>query len=130
MVRYLSPEWFEEVNEVAPAGGGVGAAGADAPFCVQQIVTGGPDGDVRYWVRFEGGAVEAGLGEIGAPDVTVRQSYDTASAVSSGQLSAHAAIVEGRIRVSGDTTLLLEHQTALQELAAALDPVRRRTTYP
>ena len=127
MPRYLSPEWFEEINRAARAG--TPAVATDASFVLQQVVTGGPDGEVRYWVRVHGGAVEAGLGEAAGADVTVTQSYDTAAAVTSGEVTAQAALVAGRIRVSGDATLLLEHHAALAALADAVAPVRRRTSY-
>jgi putative sterol carrier protein len=129
MAEFLSAEWFDDVNRAAPAGEELRTAMAGARVVLQQVVTGGPDGDVRYWVRIGEGTVAAGPGEAADADVTVSQSYDTAVAVSSGQLSAQAAVLAGRIRVSGDTTLLLAHQAALQELAGAFAPVRRRVTH-
>jgi putative sterol carrier protein len=126
VARYLSQEWFDEINGVTATQAGIAG---DARFVLQQIVTGGPDGEVRYWVRVDGGVVEARLGEAEEPDVTVNQSYETAMAVSSGQMTAQAAFVAGRIRVSGNTTLLLDHQAALAALADALAPVRRHTSY-
>ena len=126
MPRYLSPEWFDEINAAARAG--TPAFAADASFLLQQVVTGNPLGEVRYWVRIHGGTVEAGLGEVDGADVTVSQSYDTAMAVSSGEITAQAAFVAGKIRVSGDATLLLEHQPALAALADAVAPVRQRTS--
>ena len=129
MVRYLSPEWFAEVNRAAATSEAGTASGSSARFTVQQIVTGGPEGEVRYWVRVEGGVMEAALGQAEVADITVRQSHDTAVAVASGELSAQAALVAGRIRVSGDTTLLLEHQALLRELAETLAPVRRRASF-
>ncbi|MDP9072316.1 MAG: SCP2 sterol-binding domain-containing protein [Actinomycetota bacterium] len=130
MARYLSPEWFDEVNAAFRTSRPPAAAASSAPrFTVQQVVTGGRDGEVRYWVRLEGGAIEAGLGQAEGADVTVCQSHDTAAAVASGELSAEAALVAGQIRVSGDATLLLEHQALLRDIAEALAPVRRRASY-
>ena len=96
---------------------------------MQQVVTGAPGGDVRYWVRVDDGTVEAGLGEAPRPDVTVTQSYDTAVAVLTGAMSAQAAVMAGRIRVSGDTTVLVTHQEALQGLDVVFAPVRDQTEY-
>lgn len=128
MARYLSGEWFEEINAAARAGAAPPTATGGRPVVLQQLVTGGPDGDVAYWVRVGDGTLEAGLGRAEDPDVTVGQSYDTALAVSTGELSAQAAFLAGRIRVSGDPTALLPHQAVLQELDRALALVRRRTT--
>jgi hypothetical protein len=101
VARYLSAEWFDEINGAGRAGAATGPATGGSPVVLQQHVTGGPDGDVAYWVRVGGDAtLEAGLGRAESPDVTVTQSYDTALAVSTGELSAQAAFLAGRIRVT------------------------------
>jgi len=128
MARYLSAKWFEEVNAAA---GQLPSAEVTVParLTLQQLVTGGPDGDVRYWVRMAGGTVEAGLGEAESPDATISQSYDTAVAVVRGQTRVQTALMSGDIRVSGDVATLVDHHESLQSLDAALADVRRRTTY-
>ena len=129
MAAYLSPAWFDDVNATASADGGLATATAGAHVVLQQVVTGGPAGDVRYWVGVDDGAVEAGAGDAARPDAVVTQSYDTAVAVSRGELTVEEAILAGRARLSGDIGLLVRHQAALLGVAAALGPVRDRTTY-
>ena len=129
MARYLSPEWFEDVN-AASRRGGPSADGVDGPrLTLQQIVTGGPDGEVRYWVRARSGGVEAGLGEATTPDATIIQSYETAVAVLMGELSVQTAFMTGRVRLTGDMGALIENQAALHGVDAALTEVRSRTTF-
>ncbi|MDQ3573560.1 MAG: SCP2 sterol-binding domain-containing protein [Actinomycetota bacterium] len=128
MARYLSPEWFEDVNAAARERPSAHAAHA-AHLTLQQVVTGGPDGDVRYWVRLHDGRVETGLGDAQLPDATISQSYDTAVAVVTGELSVQAALMSGEIRLSGDMATLVEHQEALRGLDAAFSAVRRGTSF-
>ncbi len=128
MPRYLSPSWFEEVNTAARREARP-ADGAGARLTLQQVVTGAPEGEVRYWVRVGDGSVEAGLGEAVDADATVSQSYDTAVAVVTGQLSVEAALMAGRIRLSGRISALVDQHEALEGIDAAFAYVRRRTTY-
>ena len=129
MAAYLSAAWFEDVNRVARADGDLAGITAGARVTIQQVVTGGPAGDVRYWVRVDDGTVEAGPGEAERPDATVTQSYATAEAVSRGELSVEQALLEGRVRLSGDVSVLLRHAAALAGVAGAFGEVRDRTTY-
>jgi alkyl sulfatase BDS1-like metallo-beta-lactamase superfamily hydrolase len=129
VAAYLSAAWFEDVNRAARAGERLAGATAGARVTIQQVVTGGPAGYVRYWVRVDDGVVEAGPGAVEAPDATVTQSYGTAVAVSRGELSVEHALLEGRVRLSGDVSALVRHAAALGEVAAAFGEVRDRTAY-
>ena len=129
MARYLSAEWFEEVNEAASASRDLVEATRNADVTLQQVVTGGPGGEVRYWLRVDHGQVRAVRGEAPAAHATVTQSYDTAVAVSTGALSAEAALLRGRIRVTGDLGMLAVHERVLENLHHAFADVRRRTVY-
>ena len=128
MARYLSPEWFEEVNAAARQRPSTEGAG-QGRLTLQQVVTGGPDGDVRYWVRLAEGTVVAGLGEARSPDATITQSYDTAVAVVTGEARVQTVLMSGDIRLSGNVATLMDHQEALQGLDSVLADVRRRTSY-
>lgn len=129
MARYLSPEWFEEINAAAAAVADLSDATAGLRLVIQQVVTDGPDGDVRYAVRLEQGRVTVVPGEAADADVTVTEDHATATAVARGELAAPAAFMTGRIRVTGDTTVLLDAQPALYRLDAVFAGVRERTTY-
>lgn len=129
MATYLSPGWFDEVNRAAGADADLAGAIAGGAVTIQQVVTHGPDGEVRYWVRLRDGRFEAGPGQADGPDATVTQSYDTAVEVSRGRLGVEAAILAGRIRLAGDVATLVRHQAALQQVARSFDEVRRHTTY-
>jgi hypothetical protein len=132
-VRFLSPEWLAAaaaalrgVPASAPPSGG-------ARLTLQQVVTGGPDGDVVYRVRIAPDAVEllpgAGQGEEVGADVVFTEDWDTAAAIAAGRLSPQAAFVDGRVRVSGNVALVMAAQEALAAVETALDGVRAMTTY-
>lgn len=129
MAAYLSPAWFDEVNEAARTDLQLHPDSAGGRVTVQQIVTGGPGGEVRYWVRVDDGRLDIGTGAAEEPDATVTQSYETAAAVTRGELDVEAAILAGRIRLSGDVGVLVRHQAALRGVAGAFGAVRARTTY-
>lgn len=133
MARYLSQGWFDEVNEAARADPALKEATAGTRLTLQQVVTGAPEGDLRYWVRIDDGSVEAALGDAASarlsPDATVIESYETAAAVSRGELSTENAFLEGRIRLRGDIAVLLRHQSVLKSLGEAFADVRGRTEY-
>ena len=129
MAAYLSAAWFEDVNAAARADRSIATTTAGAHVTIQQLVTGGPSGDVPYWLRVDDGVLEIGPGHAERPDATVAQSYGTATAVARGELSVEQAVLEGRVRLSGDVSVLLRHAAALAGLAAAFGEVRDRTTY-
>jgi alkyl sulfatase BDS1-like metallo-beta-lactamase superfamily hydrolase len=128
VARYLTPEWFEELNSAARSDE-VRAAAVGARLSLQQIVTGGPGGDVRYWVRLDDGTVEAGLGDAEDRDATVTQSWDTAVAVMAGDLDVQTALMRGQVRISGNVAPLIEAQAAMEAVTAAFQRVRQGTSY-
>lgn len=124
MAEYLTAAWFDDVNAAT-----TGVAGPVPEVTVQQVVTGGPGGDVHYWVRVGPGGVRVGLGRAERPAATVAQSYATAVAVARGDTAVEAAFLAGRIDVRGDATALAPHREAVAAAVAALAAVRSGTTY-
>jgi putative sterol carrier protein len=130
MVRFLSDAWLDELNAaVRGREPRQGEEAADGALVLQQVVTGGPDGDRRYWVRVERGSVVFGGGEADAPHATFTQDYETAAALNRGELSAEDAFLAGRVRVGGDVSVLLSHRSVLTGLEDVFAGVRTRTTY-
>lgn len=126
---YLSPGWFDDLNATARADDGLRTATAGARVTIQQVVAGGPAGEVRYWVRMVDGSVEVGPGDAERPDATVAQSYGAAVAMSRGDLAVEDALLAGQARLTGNVAVLVQHQAVLQRVATALGAVRVRTTY-
>jgi hypothetical protein len=122
VARYLSEAWFDEVTAATPSG-------ADGGLCLQQVVTDTPDGEVRYHVRVRDGMAWVRAGQSERPDATFTGDYGTAAAVSRGELSVHAALLAGRVRIAGNMAVLSAHQDELVGIDPVPAAVRATTTY-
>jgi SCP-2 sterol transfer family len=127
-VRYLSPDWIDAAGR-ALADDRPGAALAGVTLTVEQVVTGGPDGDVTWHLAIADGKVALSPGPAPRADLRFATDYATASGVAAGEVGAQRAFVEGRLRVGGDLSLLIAHQRALAAVDDALAPVRAETVY-
>jgi hypothetical protein len=122
------PEGSDRTDE-PPPGGTTTATGASAgPLRLGQLVTGGPDGDVAYTVVLggEGPGVVAGADGAG---VVLVESFETARAIASGQVTAGEAVARGLIKVRGNANLLIGAAPLLAGVAEAVTALRARTTF-
>ena len=104
MPKWLSQEWLDESKKLAE--GQPERPGASARM--QYVVTGGPDGDIKYyWVLENGKLLESQLGEMPDPEVTLTQSYEDALKIQKGELDANAAFMQGRVKVTGNMAKLM-----------------------
>jgi len=134
VARFLSAAWIDAFNEavadveVRPPGPGAGLATRDGAFALCQVVTGGPDDEVRTTLSVRDGRVQMAPGDGGA-EVTIRLSWDDALSMATGTLSPGEAIAAGRVRVRGDLSVLAEAQAVLAALAPHLEALRAETEY-
>jgi putative sterol carrier protein len=104
MPKWLSQEWLDESKKLAESQ--PERPGASARM--QYVVTGGPDGDIKYyWVLDNGKLQESQLGEMPDPEVTLTQSYEDAKKIQQGELDANAAFMQGRVKVTGNMAKLM-----------------------
>ncbi|MCL2395952.1 MAG: SCP2 sterol-binding domain-containing protein [Acidimicrobiaceae bacterium] len=126
MAVYLSAEWFQHLREA------LGEARADqgAPDVVlRQVVTGTPGGDVSYQIEIRAGQASLVAGTTGDADMTFTSDYPTAVAIARGELSTQSALLEGRIRVSGNPVALSTHQAVFGHLDPVPAGLRAETTF-
>lgn len=128
-MRYLSQDWLDETRLMA----------ADQPTHpgasgrIQYVVTGGPDGDVKYsWELQDGRLLASHLGSIADPDVTVTAPYSEWVKIARGELDMSAAFMQGVVKVAGDIgkwlhLLPISRTPEYTELQAA---IRAVTEYP
>jgi putative sterol carrier protein len=128
VAEYLSRAWIEDLNQVAATVDPPVSDPVRAPVCVQQVVTGGANGEVAYAIRV-GDRLEVIVGRVSAPDVTITEDVATAVAVGRGDVSPQDALLAGRVRVSGNVAALVGVQPALVRLSGIFDAVRLRTTF-
>lgn len=114
MTRWLSGEWFDQARNLAvglPPRPGLTAG-------IQHVITGGPDGDVScYWVLADGRPTSAAIGSLESPDVTLTLSWSDAAAIQSGGLDPSVAFMQGRMKVAGSMSVVLELLPATREAA-------------
>jgi predicted lipid carrier protein YhbT len=99
MAKWLSPEWFDETR--ALAADQPDRLGASARM--QYEVTGGPNGDVKYyWVLEDGHLRESALGVLADAEVTLTTVWSDAVAIQKAELDANAAFMQGKVKVAGN----------------------------
>ena len=128
MAKYLSQEWFDE--GVALAADQPERPGASTRM--QYVVTGGPDGDVKYyWVLENGKLIESKLGEIPDAEITMTLTYDDSVKIQQGELDANAAFMQGRLKVSGNMAKVMQLMplTNSPEYKALQERVRDMTEF-
>jgi alkyl sulfatase BDS1-like metallo-beta-lactamase superfamily hydrolase len=104
MPKWLTQEWMDEQSKLAqdqPERPGATAR-------MQYVVTGGPEGDIRYyWVLEDGHIRENRLGTLDDAELTLTQSYEDALRIQKGELDEQAAFMQGRIKVEGNMAKLM-----------------------
>ena len=104
MPKYLTQEWMDTAKALAqdfPETPG-------ASVRMQQVIAGGPDGDVKYYTVIENGkTLEQTLGEDPNAEVTLTNSYDDAVRIMKGELDANAAFMQGRVKVTGNMAKMM-----------------------
>lgn len=104
MAKWLTQEWLDETRALAESQ--PERPGASARM--QYVVTGGPDGDVKYyWVLESGKLLESQIGELEDAEVTLTQSWEDAQRIQKGELDANAAFMQGRVKVTGNMAKLM-----------------------
>ncbi len=128
MPKWLTQEWMDEQTRLAqdqPERPGATAR-------MQYVVTGGPDGDVRYyWVLEDGKLVENALGSLDDAELTLTLSYEDAKKIQTGELDAQTAFMQGRIKAEGNMAKLLALMpiTNSPEYRALQERIREITEY-
>lgn len=119
-VQFLSEDWAQAVTEALNSHPGFKSAMGSAELAIQFNTTDAPEGDIVYYMTTSGGQANLAMGEVSDPDVTINQNYETASAISKGDLNTQTAFMTGKIKVSGNLAKLMMHQRAITEWGAAV----------
>ena len=120
MSKFLSEEWASEVTAALNNHQGFKNAIGDADLAIQFSTGEASEGDVDYYLQAGGGKAMMAIGTLEAADVTVKQSYDTAKAISTGELNTQTAFMTGKLKVSGNLAKLMMHQGAIQQWSSAV----------
>jgi len=118
--KFLTEEWARDVTAALNGHEGFKNAIGAADLSIQFVTEGGPDGDVDYFLKSSGGTSDMAIGSLEDADVTVKQGYDTATAIATGDLNTQTAFMTGKLKVSGNLAKLMMHQAAIQQWGAAV----------
>ena len=120
MSKFLSEDWVNAVTAALSVHQGFKNAIGDADLGIQFSTEDAPDGGVDYYLSTSGRNATMALGTLDGADVTVKQSYDTAAAISKGELNTQTAFMTGKLKVSGNLAKLMMHQAAIMQWGAAV----------
>ena len=105
MAKYLSEAWIDETRALAATQ----PVRPGATALMQYVVSGGPDGDIKYWWRLEDGKLlDSALGAAAEADFTMALSYTDSVKIQQGELDANAAFMQGRMKVTGNMGKLMQ----------------------
>ena len=128
MSKYLTQEWLDETAKMGDSQ--PERPGASARM--QYVITGGPEGDIKYyWILENGKILESKLGELPDADFTMTFTYDDSVKVQKGELDANAAFMQGRMKVTGNMGKLMTLMplTNSPEYKALQEEIREITEY-
>jgi putative sterol carrier protein len=118
-VKFLSEEWAQAVTRALNSHEGFKSAITGVDLAIQFNVTDAPAGDVPYYFKAAGGSVAIALGETESPDITVTNDYETAVAISKGELNTQAAFMSGKLKAAGNLAKLMMHTNVITQWGAA-----------
>lgn len=127
-MELLSEVWLGAVNEKLAATAGTRDDWPDEPVVLEQQVHGGPSGDVTVHLILSRRRAAALPGPAVEATVRFRQSWETAIAIRSGDLSPQSAVLSGRLRLEGDVGALVPWAAVLADLDRRLDAPTTPTT--
>ena len=123
-VQFLSDEWMAAMGDAANGDDGFKTAAASGDLKLQFHVTEMPEGDdVKYTLNLEGGSVTLAGGEDESADATITNSYETATAISKGELNTQMAFMTGKLKVSGEMAKLMLNIAAITEMTNAMSSI-------
>ena len=120
MVQFLTKDWLAALTETLNGHDGFKAATANVDLTLQFEVTDAPEeAEQRYFIAIGDGTAEAADGDADTPDATIINNYETAVAVSKGELNTQMAFMTGKLKVTGNMAKLMMNQAMLTKFAEA-----------
>lgn len=121
--KFLSEEWASAVSDALHAHPGFNSSIANAALTLQFNISGTDDGEKAYFLKAADGSADIVIGTADDADVTVGQTYDTAVAISKGDLNTQSAFMSGKLKVTGNLAKLMMHQGAITQLQSAVKDI-------
>ena len=122
-VKFLTDEWAKAVTEGANGSEAFKQAAQGKSVRAQNVVT-TPEGEKKYWFSLQDGQAQVEMGETPDAEATLTADYDTAVALTKGELNATSAYMSGKLKIQGDMMKLMGLQgvfNALPQVFKELD---------
>ena len=117
MTQFLSADHMAAATDALNGDASFKEAMAGVDLGLQFSVTGGPEGDADYYLKIGEGSALLELGELDGFDASVSSDYESASAISQGDLNVQMAFMTGKIKVGGNMAKVMMHQGLINEFA-------------
>lgn len=119
--KFLSTEWARSATGLLTGDNAFASTIRGMKVAMQfEVSDTPPDANSAYYLKVADGQAAIEIGTLDKPDVSVSTDYETAAAISKGDLNIQTAFFSGKLKVSGNLAKLMMHQTALAHLAAAV----------
>ena len=113
-VKFLSADYMETATAAMGTDAAFQAKIGATELGLQFEVDETPSGEViTYYLQVGAGTAEMKLGDLDAPDATIKSSLATATAISQGDLNVQMALMTGKIKVDGSMAVLMLNQGLL-----------------
>ncbi|MEE9297771.1 MAG: SCP2 sterol-binding domain-containing protein [Acidimicrobiia bacterium] len=120
MAQFLTQDWLSSLTEIVNSHDGFKNAIANVDLTLQFEVTDAPEEtENHYYIAIAEGVAKAVAGDADEPDATITNNYETATAISKGELNTQMAFMTGKLKVSGNMAKLMMNQAMLTQFAEA-----------
>jgi putative sterol carrier protein len=120
LAKFLTTEWLNALTAALAAHDGFKGSIAAVELSLQFEVQDAPEGTLgTYHIDMHGGTATVLPGAAASPDATISSNYETAMALSEGQLNTQMAFMTGKIKVAGNIAKLITNQAMLSQYANA-----------
>lgn len=120
MANFLTDEWLEALGTALSGHEGFTSAIGGVDLTLSFEVTDPPeDRLLSYTLDLDNGSVSVDSGGSDTADATISSTYETAVAISKGELNTQMAFMTGKIKITGNMGKLLQHQRIMTDFADA-----------
>jgi len=120
LAKFLTKEWLEALTATVNGNDAFTTAIATVDLTLQFETTDAPEGtEPTYYLAIKDGGLDAGPGSAEDPDATIANDYETAVAISKGELNTQMAFMTGKMKVSGNMAKIMMNQAVFTQFAEA-----------
>jgi putative sterol carrier protein len=120
VANFLTDEWLKALETALSGHEGFTSASGGIDLTLSFDVTDPPeDRLLAYTLALDNGSVSVESGGSDTADATISSTYETAVAISKGELNTQMAFMTGKIKITGNMGKLLQHQRIMTDFAEA-----------